>query len=316
MEDSFLEALRVDMTEGPRPRQMLVTLMADYWIAEGSSAPSGALVDLLTEFNVPPTGTRTLLSRLCRRGRLESHKDGRRTFYSLAPGPRRRLIQGFDAIARFGRSPEPDPFIWTCVAFSVPEAVRVRRMQLHKGLGWMGFAPLYDGVWVSPQAARIQVDSLLKSLEIDSATVFEATAYGAGRTRGLPTDAWSIPALQKRYEAFMAGAAPALSRVTDGHVTAAEALVMRTELINVWRCFPRMDPRLPLDLLPAPWPRAEAAELFKTLYSKLDPLATSFVSNAVERHSPAHIKFVSSHIVPDRVPQQESHGTLPLYFKY
>src|SRR5690625_2496846 len=301
-ERPFLEGLRSELTEGPRPRQLLVTLMADYWIEPDAAVPSGALVDLLSEFDVPPSGTRTLLSRLCRRGRLELHKEGRRTFYSLAPGPRHRLLTGFAAISRFGRLPEPDPFVWTCLTFSIPESLRVRRLRLHKALRWMGFAPLYDGVWVSPQAARRQVEPLLHSLEIDSATVFESTTFSTGRTYGLPTDAWSLQALMKQYEQFLTEAAPALTRVSQGHVTAAEALVMRTNLINVWRCFPRIDPGLPLRQLPSPWPRTEAAELFKTLYAKLDPMATSFARNAVERHSAAHVKFVSSHNVPAAPP--------------
>ncbi|WP_258934478.1 hypothetical protein [Nesterenkonia pannonica] len=212
----FLEGLRAEMAEGPRPRQLLVTLMADYWITPGASAPSGALVDLLEEFDVPPSGTRTLLSKLCRQGRLESFKEGRRTFYSIAPGSRRRLVSGFSAIARFGAEKEPDPFIWTCLMFSVPEGMRTRRLRLHKGLRWMGFAPLYDGVWVSPQAAREQVDALLKSQEISSATVFEATAYSAGLTYGQPTDAWSIPTLQDQYARFLDEAGQALQRVSEG----------------------------------------------------------------------------------------------------
>ncbi|WP_146340350.1 PaaX family transcriptional regulator C-terminal domain-containing protein [Nesterenkonia sp. NBAIMH1] len=312
----FLEGLRAEMAEGPRPRQLLVTLMADYWITPGASAPSGALVDLLEEFDVPPSGTRTLLSRLCRQGRLESFKEGRRTFYSIAPGSRRRLVSGFSAIARFGAEKEPDPFIWTCLMFSVPEGMRTRRLRLHKGLRWMGFAPLYDGVWVSPQAAREQVDALLKSQEISSATVFEATAYSAGLTYGQPTDAWSIPTLQDQYARFLDEAGQALQRVSEGKVTAAEALVMRTELINVWRCFPRADPSLPLGLLPQPWPRQEAAELFSTLYAQLEPLASSMVHNAVERHSRAHMTFVSSHRVADAGAMAKQFANEHLYFTY
>ena len=316
MTREFLEDLRTEVAEGPRPRQMLVTLMAEYWVELGARAPSGALVELMEEFGVPGSGARTLLSRICRRGRLEQHREGRRTFYSFADGARGRVLQGFNSMARFGRVPGPDPFIWTTVVFSVPEAQRPRRLKLHKGLSWMGFAPLYDGVWVSPQAAREGVAGLLRSLEIDAATVFEATAHGVGRTHGLPTDAWSVPLIRSRYEAFLDQVEEALAAVDSGRVTAAEALVLRTQLINVWRWFPRMDPGLPLDLLPADWPRQRAAACFRKLYAKLEPLAVSFVRAVVERHSAEHLDDVRSHRIPEQVPEVITVSGVPAYQRY
>lgn len=38
---NFLEHMRVRTAEGTRARQMLITLMADYWLTEGALAPSG-----------------------------------------------------------------------------------------------------------------------------------------------------------------------------------------------------------------------------------------------------------------------------------
>ena len=39
------------------------------------------------------------------------------------------------------------------VAFSIPEQNRAARDSLRKQLRWLGFAPLYDGLWVSPAIA-------------------------------------------------------------------------------------------------------------------------------------------------------------------
>ncbi len=47
--------------------------------------PSAGLVALANEFGITSTSARAALSRLARRGLLDSTKDGRRTFYGLTP---------------------------------------------------------------------------------------------------------------------------------------------------------------------------------------------------------------------------------------
>jgi phenylacetic acid degradation operon negative regulatory protein len=311
----FLGHLRLELADGTRPQQMLVTLMADYWFAEGALAPSGTLVSLMEEFGVSSSGTRTLLGRLTHAGRLNTMKEGRRTFYGLTPASRERLGAGLRDIVGFGRVPDPEPVIWTCLAFSIPEHQRSERQKLRKGLAWLGFAPLYDGVWISPLSNQDKVHALLNKLEVESATLFEATAQGIGRTRGLPTDAWDIPRLRQYYEEFLRETGPLLGLVERGDITASAALVLRTELINVWRCFPRFDPHLPLALLPSPWPRSEASEVFRALYDKLEPLASSLVRHHVESHSPEHVDDISTHLLSRFPGSAEQSPTSRKYLK-
>ncbi|HEY3240474.1 MAG TPA: hypothetical protein VGL92_12965, partial [Acidimicrobiia bacterium] len=54
------------------PRHLLLTLLGDYWFGRTEHLPSAALVRLLEEFGVSATAARTALSRLARRGLLES----------------------------------------------------------------------------------------------------------------------------------------------------------------------------------------------------------------------------------------------------
>ncbi|MGO1181537.1 MAG: PaaX family transcriptional regulator [Micrococcaceae bacterium] len=314
MPTHLLESLRAELLDGPRPRQMLVTLFADYWLNDGASVPSGALVDLMEHFDVPASGTRTLLSRLSRDGRLASHKEGRRTFYSLAETPHRQLRQGFDSMSAFGRIPDADPPQWTCLTFTIVESQRAQRAKLHRGLGWLGYAPLYDGVWISPRPSSAAVQGLLEDLGVEHATLFEATARRAGRSHGAPTDAWDIEHMQSVYTRFLEQMERAHDYAHSGQITAPESLVMRTQLINVWRAFPRLDPGLPLSMLPDAWPRAEAADAFRSLYNTLEPAATSVVRDTVERHSPSHVGEVQSHQVPQEQPSAPHWK--PLHFRY
>ena len=294
-----LEAIRLQTAEGPRARQMLVTLMADYWLGEGALAPSGALVDLMQAFGVAEPGTRTLLSRLTKAGRLAVVREGRRTFYRLSEQAHARLSSGLEQIAGFDRLPAHPSDHWTCVAFSLPEERRKDRQKLRQGLAWMGFAPLYDGLWVSPRAAADDVRALVESLGVEAASVFEGDIRGVGSLRGNPADAWDIPKLRGLYWQFLAASEPALARLEHGF-DPASALEVRTQLINVWRAYPLLDPGLPQAFLPADWPRGQAQARFLALYNGLAPLALARVRGAVAAHAPDYLGFVGAHLLdPD-----------------
>ncbi|MDQ0779785.1 DNA-binding transcriptional regulator PaaX [Streptomyces aurantiacus] len=66
------------------------------------------------------------------------------------------------------------------VALSVPEQDRGLRTTLRSRLRLLGFAALYDGVWVSPRSLDTETQSLLRDLGIDTATVLRCTE-GPGR---------------------------------------------------------------------------------------------------------------------------------------
>lgn len=292
----FLEDLRARLTDGTRARQMLITLMADYWLAEGALAPSGVLVDLMGDFGVSVSGSRTLLSRLTREGRFVTVKDGRRTFYALSEQARTRLAGGLRRIADFGDPERGRAGRWTGVAFSVPEQQRAVRQQLRKGLSWLGFAPLYDGMWITPRPVGREAEALIGQLGIGHASVFEGRITGIGDCHGKPTDAWDIESIEQLYGEFLDG----MGRLGDLATDPAEALVLRTELINVWRSFPRIDPDLPLELLPGDWPRFRAQAAFVRSYDALAPAAMRRVRGALEGVAPEYGQHVAAHVLGTR----------------
>ena len=184
--------------------------------------------------------------------------------------------------------------MWSLVAFSIPEEHRSARDELRKALRWLGFAPLYDGLWVSPRDHAGEVIERLKDLGITTATAFRATALPLpGRRdaarRGaadIPSRAWDLSGLRERYEEFTTFAGQLRDQTEAGQVSVADALVARTRVMNEWRAFPAMDPDLPDELLPAAWPRAAARELFIACYDLLGPLATRRVRQIIARYSP------------------------------
>ena len=172
--------------------QLLVTVLGDYWFATTEHIASAALVAIMAEFGVSEDAVRAALSRLCRDGRLERVKDGRRTAYRLSPAARALATDRGRRLVRYGARPVDWDGQWTCVAFSVPEADRPLRSSFRNRLRMLGMGPLFDGLWVSPHPILDAVDRALDELGIHSATVLRATEVpGAGpRSRRSTHGTW------------------------------------------------------------------------------------------------------------------------------
>jgi phenylacetic acid degradation operon negative regulatory protein len=282
------EAVMPRSRAGAQPQHLLITLLADYWFGRTEQLPSAGLVDLLGEFGISDTSARAALGRLTRRGLLQSSKSGRRTFYGLTPLAVRVLKEGLGRILSFGMEPAaPWDGTWLVVAFSVPEEQRDVRHVLRSRLRWQGFAPLYDGVWVSPRSDGSAVKSIVSDLGIETATVLRSTAiYPPASGPGHPLSAWDLDELRENYDNFVDKFSPLLDRIRLGQVTASEALVARTNVMDTWRRFPNLDPELPSDALPEGWPRQHSREIFTRVYDGLGPLAEMRAQQIIDAYEP------------------------------
>lgn len=269
-----------------RPPRLLLTLLGDYWWRRTEPLPSAALVALLAEFGVSDSAARAALSRLTRNRLLVTSKHGRRTVVGLSERAARILDDGGHQIFSFGDSTEPWDGMWSLVAFSIPEHNRAARDSLRKQLRWLGFAPLYDGLWVAPRDSATEVISQLAELGISTATAFRATTVPGGSPEGLPQRAWDLDSLREKYDRFIANTGRLRERTLAGRVSPVAALVARTRVMDEWRAFPGLDPDLPAELLPEAWPRGKARELFTTTYDLLGPLAAHRVRQIIARYSP------------------------------
>src|ERR1017187_10659003 len=144
---------------GSQPQHLLLTLLGDYFLDGSVPIPSASLLSLLEGFGITSAGSRAALSRLSRRGLLASSKNGRNTYYRLTPRAAALLREGAQHIFSFGAAERPWSGRWTIVAFSVPEDQRQARPVLRTRLRWLGFAPLYDGLWISPHRPTEDIDA-------------------------------------------------------------------------------------------------------------------------------------------------------------
>ncbi len=284
----FTEFGELDMPRfqvGFPPQHLLLALLGDYWSGRCEPLPSAALVDLLAEFDVNQSGARAALSRLSIRGLLVGTKDGRNTFYRVADRFRHLLPYGPIHTQAFTK-PKPDwDGVWTMVAFTVPEDQRRLRPMLRGRLQSLGFAPLYDGLWVSPHPPDHELDIALEIAPLQSCTVIRATELPAGARLSVAS-AWNLDELGASYDEFIATFRPVLRRLDSARIGPTEALVARTRANYRWFVFAVTDPDLPEALLPRRWPRAAAHDLFAALLDGLALLAVERVREIIAKYDP------------------------------
>jgi phenylacetic acid degradation operon negative regulatory protein len=269
-------AIQVDLPRvqsGSNPQHLLLGLLNDYWFGKPELLPSAALVRLLEEFGITPASARAAINRLARRGVLVASKRGRQTFYGLHPDAAQTLAQTQRRAAEFGVTDRAWDGTWTTVVFSLPDEQHDVRYVVRSRLRWLGFAPFYDGVWVSPGADEAQTIELLEQIGSVRATILRSSvAYSTDG--GDPLSAWDLEAVRQRYVDYIERFTPVLQRVRGGRVDIAEALIVRTRAKEFWwRELISIDPELPQDLLPAGWPGKQGRQIFAEIYDSLGPLA-------------------------------------------
>jgi phenylacetic acid degradation operon negative regulatory protein len=302
--DAAPGAVRIPRRQsGNAPQGMVVTLLADYTLRTGAGLPSAALVALLAESGVSVASARAAISRLARRGVLERLRDGRHSSYRLHPSVATQLSLGGRWIISVAASAPSWDEHWTLVAFSLPQDEGSRRRALRGQLRWLGYAPLYDGLWISPGDLTAKARSELTGPQagFTGVTIFRARHIELAASSGRdPINAWNIGEIASAYEDFLRRWNPTLKRVRSGRLTGAEAVRARTEVMDTYRRFPTLDPQLPLELLPTGWPRGHAYDLFAAVYDGL-------VEAAQE-----HVRAVTAGVVGEPQPGVHAHTTADL----
>jgi phenylacetic acid degradation operon negative regulatory protein len=178
------------------------------------------------------------------------------------------------------------------VAFTVPEDQRRLRPMLRGRLQSLGFAPLYDGLWVSPHAPDTELEIALLIAPARSCTVIRCNELPAANRLSV-SSAWNLDELGESYDEFIRTFRPVWRRLGSGRIGATEALVARTRATYRWFVFAVTDPDLPKALLPRQWPRAAAHDLFLGLVDGLALLAVDRVREIVSKYHPELGKLVS-----------------------
>jgi phenylacetic acid degradation operon negative regulatory protein len=239
-------------------RALLLTVLGEFVLPDGGTVWTSTLLEAMGALGVEDKAVRQALARSAAADLVVSERVGRQARWRLTPSAEELLASGAERIYRFGSSVPAWDGRWLLVLVRVPEGDRHLRHRLRSRLGWLGFAPLTAGVWVSPWVEREpEALATLHRLGLgDGAYSFRAERGDLGDLEGQAATVWRLDDVETRYEAFI----DHTRRVDPGVGCSAFAAVVA--LVHQWRSFPASDPGLPAPLLPEPWRGREAAELF------------------------------------------------------
>lgn len=245
-------------------RGLLFTVLGEFVLPTGGSAWTSAFIEAFARLGVEEKAIRQALARTGADGWVTPERHGRRTRWRLTPDGDRLLTQGTERIYAFAGSQLDWDGSWLLVLARVPESERAARHQLRTRLSWAGLGSPAPGIWITTHAERIEeVEDVLGGAGITDGQLFVAQHRG-GDLAALVRQAWDLPAIEQRYEDFIAEfASPA----------ADDPLTRLIELVHAWRRFPSIDPGLPARLLPARWSGVRAAKLFAARHATWSPAA-------------------------------------------
>ncbi len=239
-------------------RGLLLTVLGEFVLPTGGSAWTSAFIEAFARLGIEEKAIRQALARTAADGWITAERHGRRTRWLLTADGDRLLTEGTERIYAFtGSQPEWDGS-WLLVLARVPDNDRAVRHVLRTQLSWAGLGSPAPGVWITTHTSRqAEVEQVLRQVGVP-AQIFTAGHRG-GELAALVAQAWELPAIEQRYEEFLAEFAPA---------RAADPLVRLTELVHAWRRFPSIDPGLPPRLLPGRWSGTRAAKLFADRHAR------------------------------------------------
>lgn len=272
------------------PAHQILTLFGDYWWGVPEPIPTGALLAGLGDLGVNEPAARAAISRLVDQGLLEMSKEGRRTSHALSERGHKVVRDEARWLIRFGCSDVEWDGLWSVIAFTIPEAQRAQRHVARARLRWLGYAPLYDGVWISPFDTREQAEQVLGEVGVPDVTSSRAVLRMSDPAG--PARAWDLEAVRQSYLEFIARADD-LARALDP----LPAFAARTGLMLAWQTFRQNDPDHPSQILPVDWPRRAARLAFATAYNTLGAPAEERMRAHIAKISPE----LADHVTAQRL---------------
>jgi phenylacetic acid degradation operon negative regulatory protein len=267
---------------GPDPRlsQLIITILGLYARAEHNWLSVASVVRLMADLGVDGQATRSAISRLKRRGVLDSERHAGSAGYSLAAPTIEALAEGDVRIFERRRAAADDG--WLVVVFSVPESEREKRHALRKVLTRLGFGNVASGVWIAPgNLARETRHTLERRGLTPYVDIFTGDHFAFGDLRTKVRAWWNLDELSALYSDFLQRYRPVRDHTSSHGTTPRDAFREYVPMLTEWRRLPYRDPGLPPSLLPPGWNGVTAGALFDELNNSLSESAREHAMSVI-----------------------------------
>jgi phenylacetic acid degradation operon negative regulatory protein len=267
-----------------QPRALIITVYGLYARDRSGWLSVSMLIRLLAEVGVDEPAVRSSISRLKRRGVLESRTVDGAAGYALSTSARAILDEGDRRIFERPRGTVGEG--WLLAVFSVPESERARRHALRSRLSWLGFGTVSAGVWIAPAHLEVETRDVLERDELAAyVDLFRAEYTAFGDLAGLVSRSWDLDGLCALYDDFLTAYRPVLTRwkrrrgrIDPAGPLGSDAFADYVRALTSWRRLPFLDPGLPDAVLPRGWSGSTAADVFFDLRDQLAEPAASHVA--------------------------------------
>lgn len=255
--------------DAPRARSLIITIFGDSVAPYGDGIWLSSLIELMEPFGANERLVRTSVFRLTEQGWVVAKREGRRSYYTLAPGGRRRFQQAYDRVYKLPREWDGR---WTWVVLPKSDHGVPARVELRKELEWQGYGVLGPGVFLRPDADEDALEGLLEELKLlGKVMVMHATELpiSGPATGDVTAQCWDLQRVTSSYVEFLERFRPVHTLIeANASMTAQQAFVVQSLLIDAFRRVTIHDPRLPINLLPAEWPGQQAFQMCRQIYRK------------------------------------------------
>jgi phenylacetic acid degradation operon negative regulatory protein len=243
----------------PSARSMLITVLGELAFPDGRPVLTSTLLDVMRGLGIEDHAARQAIARSAAAGWMKSQRRGRAVQWQVAEHGREIVEDGMRRSAAFLDESTSWDGRWLMLLVSVPQEQRTVRKQLYGGLSWLGLGNPTPGVWVSPHTSvGPEVRELVAGFGLRSSSLgFVGATTELGMTDAeIVSSAWDLTDLAGRYATFLA---------QYGSLDPApgnDTMLTFLQMLNLLQRFMRLDPRLPVELLPE-WVGRDAAALIR-----------------------------------------------------
>ncbi|MGW4029526.1 PaaX family transcriptional regulator C-terminal domain-containing protein [Streptomyces sp. NPDC004838] len=270
---------RADSRRAPEPAVQVPTrTLVEALIRTDHTVDTGELYAIAPLLGMTDQQVRLCVKRLVTEGRFTQEGRGRTAVLRATGATERALGPDVEFVAHAFRQDAglaPWDGIWHLVAFAVPETARTARDALRAALTRLGGAAVQGGLYISANAWEPHVEDQARHLDVlDHLTLLTTDDLRQGDERdpaALARTLWPQEEVADRYRRLASVARPRLRRLQeDADLSVPQQLTIAVELAAEFTRAMEPDPLLPLELLPRPWPGAQARELVAQCWSLLE----------------------------------------------